>query len=162
MHRTTRLTSIVLLALFNLHRAAAGAEILPGPIPADVIGVIDGDTVKVRAHIWLGHTLLIDIRLAGVDAPETYNPGCAAERDRGHRAAAFVARVLRETSNGFEDPVETPADEISWPVLLTDIRQDKFGGRAVAARTGLSGAQSRRHPPVKPYCKTSTAKPCFT
>ena len=29
------------------------SEVLPGPIAADVIKVIDGDTLRVRARIWL-------------------------------------------------------------------------------------------------------------
>ena len=30
------------------------AEIVPGPIPARIVRVIDGDTIVVRARIWLG------------------------------------------------------------------------------------------------------------
>ena len=29
-------------------------EMLPGPIPAEIVSVVDGDTISVRAHIWLG------------------------------------------------------------------------------------------------------------
>ena len=28
---------------------------LAGPVSAEVLRVIDGDTIEVRAHIWLGH-----------------------------------------------------------------------------------------------------------
>jgi hypothetical protein len=53
---------------------AYGAEIsrpdLPGPIPAELVRVIDGDTIEVRARIWLDLDLTTRVRLAGIDAPE--------------------------------------------------------------------------------------------
>jgi micrococcal nuclease len=33
------------------------AEVLPGPIPAVVTEVVDGDTIGVRARIWLGQQI---------------------------------------------------------------------------------------------------------
>lgn len=56
------------------------ADPLPGPIPAEVIKIVDGDTVKVRAHIWVDQTVEISVRLRGIDAPELYRPKCAAEK----------------------------------------------------------------------------------
>ena len=46
------------------------AETLRGPIRADVIEVIDGDTLRVRARIWLGQQVEINVRLSDVDTPE--------------------------------------------------------------------------------------------
>ena len=45
-------------------------ELLPGPVPARVIQVIDGDTIAVKARIWLNQELETRVRLEGVDAPE--------------------------------------------------------------------------------------------
>ena len=50
--------------------ALVASEVLPGPIAADVIKVIDGDTLPVRARIWLGQEVEINVRLADVDTPE--------------------------------------------------------------------------------------------
>ncbi len=46
------------------------AELLPGPVTATVQEVIDGDTVAVRARIWLGQAIENRVRLAGIDTPE--------------------------------------------------------------------------------------------
>ena len=38
---------------------------LPGPFPAEVLGVIDGDTFEARVTIWLGHEVTTRVRLLG-------------------------------------------------------------------------------------------------
>ena len=45
-------------------------ETLPGPIPAEVLKVVDGDTLEVEARIWLGQGVQVSVRLRGVDTPE--------------------------------------------------------------------------------------------
>lgn len=87
---------------------------LPGPIPATVIRVLDGDTIEVSARIWLDQIVTVEVRLAGVDAPETYRPPCAEHRDPGLAAAAFVT------------------DLSAGDVTLFDVEHDKYGGRVVA------------------------------
>ena len=64
---------VVLLVLWAAPSAgAARGDVLAGPVPAVVEDVIDGDSLKVRAHIWLGQDVAVHVRLAGVDAP--YEP----------------------------------------------------------------------------------------
>jgi endonuclease YncB( thermonuclease family) len=109
--RRARLAALLALLLLA---PGAGAESLPGPIPATVERVIDGDTVEVRARIWLDQVVTTSVRLAGVDAPEIRRPDCAAERERGAAAMAFVAALA-------------PAD-----VTLLELEHDKYGGRVVA------------------------------
>eukprot|EP00435_Cladocopium_sp_Y103_P078026 s1_g1765.t1 len=92
---------------------AMAAEVLPGPIPATLVRVIDGDTVEVRARIWLGQQVQVAVRLAGIDAPELRGK-CVVERDQAEAAAAHLL------------PLE--GTEIS----LTNIANDKFGGRVRA------------------------------
>jgi endonuclease YncB( thermonuclease family) len=103
------------LAMFALLASgiSAAAEIVPGPLPADLIRVIDGDTIEVRAHLWLGLELTTRVRLADIDAPEL-DGGCPAERELAKAARAFLTGTL------------SPA------VTLRDVRQDKYGGRVVA------------------------------
>ncbi|MCZ6764149.1 MAG: nuclease [Alphaproteobacteria bacterium] len=105
--------------------AVAADEMLPGPIQAKIIRVIDGDTVEAEANIWLGLRLMINIRLADYDTPELFRPRCAAEREKAQAARNWVAERLAAA-----DP-DAPASG-PWPVELMDIRHGKFAGRAVA------------------------------
>lgn len=92
---------------------AAEDRSIPGPIPATVIEVIDGDTLEVQARIWPDHSVLTAVRLEGVDAPELRGD-CEAER-----ILALEARDLLAAMAGSN-------------VLLLRVRHDKFGGRVVA------------------------------
>lgn len=93
---------------------AGGAETLPGPIPARVVRVIDGDTVEVRARVWLGTEVTTRVRLRGVDAPELRG-GCPGEVAAAVLARDFLDRLL----DGGE-------------VTLAEVAPDKFGGRVDA------------------------------
>lgn len=84
---------------------------LPGPIPAAVVRVVDGDTLTVRAHIWIGQEVETNVRLQGVDTPEIRGR-CDDERLRAERAREFTERL---TAGG--------------SVILLDVRPDKYGGR---------------------------------
>ena len=98
------------LLLTDGAETCAASEAVRGPIPAEVIRVIDGDTIEVRARIWLDIDVTTRVRLAGIDAPEIHG-ACNRERER-----AFVATWLAE----------------HVPIALRDIRRDKYGGRVVA------------------------------
>jgi micrococcal nuclease len=85
-----------------------------GPITADVLRVIDGDTFTVRAHIWIGQELTTNVRLLGVNAPEL-SGHCEEERALAEAARRFLAARLEGRS-----------------VTLRDIALDKYGGRVLA------------------------------
>lgn len=89
-------------------------EIVPGPVPAEVLAVLDGDTLVVRARIWLGQDVETRIRLDGIDAPELKGK-CESER-----RMAVEAR-----------------DRVAWlaaggRVILRNIQYGKYAGRVVA------------------------------
>ena len=65
------------------------SETIPGPIPATVLRIIDGDTIVVRARIWLGQDLDTLVRLDGVDAPELKGR-CPYENRLALKARAFI------------------------------------------------------------------------
>jgi endonuclease YncB( thermonuclease family) len=109
------MAALVLLAPFIMLAAAAASERVEGPVAATVERVVDGDTVRVLARIWVGHTVAVSVRLAGVDAPELFRPQCPAEREKAREAKRFVEQML-----GGDD------------VILADISPDKYGGRVVA------------------------------
>lgn len=87
---------------------------LPGPVPALLLRVVDGDTIRVRAHIWLGQDVETMVRLSGVDAAEKH-AHCDYERDMARKAQDFVEAKL--------------SDDHIW---LADITYDKYGRRVVA------------------------------
>lgn len=110
----SRLLAAALAALALAALPAEADRALPGPVPAEVIRVVDGDTIRVRARIWVDQTVEVSVRLAGIDAPEIYRPRCEAER--------APARAARDAI-GLE-----PGDAVA----LRDIRLGKYAGRVVA------------------------------
>lgn len=90
------------------------AETLPGPIPAEIIRVIDGDTVHVRAQIWINQSIEISVRVAEIDTPEVHRPSCSAERELANRATDEAREFL------------------GAKVLLHNIHNGKYAGRVVA------------------------------
>lgn len=100
---------------------SARAE-LPGPVPARVLKVIDGDTIVVRARVWIDQQIEIRVRLGGIDAPELRGR-CELETTLARRARALVAAKI-----GGRD------------VKLRRIRYGKFAGRVIA-RVETSGGE---------------------
>ena len=96
-------------------------DTIPGPVPARVLNVIDGDTLVIRARIWLGQEVETRVRLEGVDTPEL-RAKCARERDLALKAREFVLSEV----DGQE-------------VILRQIRFGKYAGR-VLARVSTSRA----------------------
>jgi micrococcal nuclease len=85
----------------------------PASIPAEVVSVYDGDTVKVIAHPWPGMSLETSVRVRGIDAPEIRGK-CKAEKS--------MAVDAREWAKLF----------VGKHVLLTNIKLGKYAGRVVA------------------------------
>jgi micrococcal nuclease len=117
-----RLALILGLIASAIAVAATAREVLEGPIPAIVTEVIDGDTIAVRAQVWLGQIVETRVRLLGVDTPEL-RAACAGERLQAEAARDFVRHA---TAGG--------------TVRLRDLSFDKYGGR-VLARVELPGGR---------------------
>lgn len=88
-----------------------------GPFEADVTRVVDADTLEAIVHVWPGAQMQVHVRLAKVDAPETFRPACDAERALGQRAHLQVESWLKEASGR---------------VVLREVRLGKYAGRVVA------------------------------
>lgn len=106
--------TFVFSALCMILAQGAFAETLPGPIPADVVRVIDGDTVLVRAKIWLNQTIEVSVRVAEIDTPEVYRPACSAERKIADQATNAAREFLGSK------------------IMLHNIHNGKYAGRVVA------------------------------
>lgn len=88
---------------------------IAGPVSAEIIRVIDGDTILVAAKPWPQQTMEVYVRMRGIDAPELKSP-CAATRDAGREARAALASL---TSDQRE-------------IQLKHISGDKYFGRVLA------------------------------
>ncbi len=101
---------MLILVLLLSSGLAHGAGI---EVPARVVSVYDGDTVKVEAAMWPGMTWNGSVRVRGVDTPELRGK-CEAEKVKAKVARDFV-RV-----------------RIGKRVVLTDVQKGKYAGRVVA------------------------------
>jgi len=97
------------------------AASLPGPVAADVVRVVDGDTLAVRARIWLDQAVETLVRIEGVDTPEL-RASCAFERALAEQARDALTRMVE-----------------GGVVSLVDVRHDKFGGRVRAVVLDAEG-----------------------
>jgi len=126
-------------------RLGAG-ERLAGPLPAWVVSVIDGDTLEVRVHIWLGQDLNIRVRLAGIDAPELRGK-CDREKDLARRARAYLLARLDPADSGAGAGIGAKAGAKAGAgagagageIRLREVRYGKFAGRVLARVETLDG-----------------------
>lgn len=81
---------------------------------AEVLDIIDGDTIRVKVYMWPKHQWTGLIRLRGIDTPELRGSQCQSEKDQGILA--------RNTLQSLIPP----------RVLLLNITEGKFAGRYVA------------------------------
>jgi micrococcal nuclease len=102
-------------------KPVAATERISGPVSAIVTRVLDGDTLEVNAHLWLGLVLNVHVRIRGIDAPETHQPQCASEKAMGLEA---TKKLIALAGN---------------QVSLADIENDKYGGRVDAKVTAADG-----------------------
>jgi micrococcal nuclease len=93
---------------------AAAAKMFRGPVEATVVEIIDGDTFLADAQVWPGHSVRVNIRIRGIDAPEM-KARCEAERTAALRARDALALLV--------------ADK---PVSISNIGGAKYYGRVLA------------------------------
>lgn len=108
--------SIAPLLGFDASAFESGKRIeITGPVSAEIIRVIDGDTILVAAKPWPQQTMEVYVRLRGIDAPELKS-SCAAIRDAGQQARAALTDLTRSQHD----------------IQLMRISGDKYFGRVVA------------------------------
>lgn len=100
---------------------ACAKETLSGPFSAEVLRVVDGDTLDVRITVWLGHYVQTRVRLLGLDTPEKRGK-CAEEKKRA-----------REAQQALEKYIETGV------VVLKNVTTGKYAGRVLADVETASG-----------------------
>ncbi len=94
---------------------AAARDEISGPVAAEILRVIDGDTLLVEAQPWPQQKMEVYVRIRGIDAPELKSK-CERLRE-----AAFDAHRALEALTAR-----------SRKIQLTHISGDKYFGRIVA------------------------------
>ena len=108
--------SAIALVGFLTTATLAKTDTLLGPILATVLSVGDGDTIHVRARVWLEMDVTTPVRLRGVDTPELKGK-CQAERDAAVRARDFLKQLLGDQ------------------IVLVNIAREKYGRPLADLRT---------------------------
>lgn len=106
-----RLSVLAGLVAALMAAPAMAARDYPGPVPADVISVYDGDSFTALAHPWPGLDVTVRIRVKGVDTPEIRGK-CEREKK--------AARAARNRVRGL----------VKGGVLLARISDDKYSRKA--------------------------------
>ncbi|MBR3372051.1 MAG: thermonuclease family protein [Rhodobacteraceae bacterium] len=112
---------ISLIASFSFASASeldvrSRTTVFEGPYTAEVVRVIDGDTVEAVVALWPGLIAHYSIRVRGIDAPEIRGAACEKEQEWGLRAKQQVERLY---------PVGTS-------IRLKDVQYDVWSGRMLA------------------------------
>lgn len=97
------------------HRPASPPSVVPGAHPADLVRVIDGDTLEAQVHVWPGMTITTRVRLRGIDAPEL-QARCGREQTAAQAARDALAKLVADGR-----------------LFVSQIGPDKYGGRVVAS-----------------------------
>jgi len=93
---------------------ASAAKLFRGPVEAVVIEVLDGDTFLAEALVWPGHTVRINVRIRGIDAPEMH-ARCEPERQAALRARDALKMLFADR-----------------PIAISNVSGAKYYGRVLA------------------------------
>ncbi len=115
------LSILCFLALPALTQVHAREEIT-GPVTAQIIRVIDGDTILVEARPWPQQKMEVYVRIRGIDTAEI------------HSRCESVRAVAQDARHALEEMASS-----SPQVQLTRISGDKYFGRIVADVTLSDG-----------------------
>lgn len=126
-----------LLVFMSLARATPASERIAGPVAAQILEVIDGDSLRIRAHIWPGQFVEVILRLRGIDTPEL-RASCPRERELALAARRIMSELLGK-----------------GPVTLVNIGGGKYFGRVLGdirlADGGDLAARMLKLAPARPY-----------
>lgn len=117
-----KLFAFICFAFVALPASGDARDQIDGPVLAEILRVIDGDTLLVEARPWPQQTMEVYVRLRGIDAPEMHSR-CADTR----RAALDARQALVSLT------------ESSPEIRLTQISGDKYFGRILADVTLSDG-----------------------
>jgi endonuclease YncB( thermonuclease family) len=116
----------LLLFIFCLIIQPAGLvqarEEIAGPVTAEILRVVDGDTILVEARPWPQQTMEVYVRIRGIDTAELHSQ-CTNVRASGEQARRALEAMI----------------SASPQVQLTRISGDKYFSRIIADVTLSDG-----------------------
>jgi endonuclease YncB( thermonuclease family) len=95
--------------------AVAARDEISGPVTAEILRVVDGDTILVEARPWPQQKMEVYVRIRGIDAPELKSR-CQTIRSAGLDAQHALEAMASQSSH----------------IQLIRISGDKYFGRIVA------------------------------
>lgn len=119
--KTCFLTYLMCFVLCLPSLTFAAKSELEGPIQAEVIRVLDGDTFDVRAKVWVGQYIETRVRLDGLDTPELRGK-CSDEKFKANAAKDHLSKLISNKK-----------------IILTNIRNGKYAGRVLAKANTADG-----------------------
>jgi endonuclease YncB( thermonuclease family) len=111
-----------IMLLAQAARAQTVHETIDGPVTAEIVRVVDGDTLLVEAMPWPQQTIKVYVRLRGIDAPELHSK-CSEIRSAAVKAQEALEAIMPATGE----------------IELTKISGDKYFGRILADVTTKDG-----------------------
>jgi micrococcal nuclease len=115
----TVMTALILIAATA---SSVAQDEIEGPVAAEILRVIDGDTLLAEARPWPQQTMEVYVRIRGIDTPEMHSK-CAAVRRAGIDARQALEQLTASSPQ----------------VQLTQISGDKYFGRILANVTLSDG-----------------------
>lgn len=107
---------IVIAAFLSVFMTEALArDEIAGPVEAEILRIIDGDTLLVEARPWPQQRMEVYVRIRGIDAPEMKSK-CPRIREAGSEARKALEGLMASSER----------------VQLIHISGDKYFGRIVA------------------------------
>jgi micrococcal nuclease len=90
----------VATAMLAISATAAMGQlsVVQGPVEADVIRVLDGDSFEARVYPWPDMVVVEMFRIYGIDTPELRSR-CQQEKDLAQSAKQFVANLIVQANN---------------------------------------------------------------
>jgi len=98
--------------------------------PAQLVEVIDGDTVDVTVDLGFHIHRTIRLRLAGVDTAEIYGvEQTSAEYESGMEHTSFVRQWFQrpEMTDGGQESADTACIDDEWPFIVRTEKKGKYG-----------------------------------
>ncbi len=126
-HCTYLVMAMALSLMVGSSAKAENPRSMKGPVTARAERVIDGDTIIVKARIWLRQDITVHVRLSGIDAPELSSPH-ENIRSRGLRARAELKNLVEGRK-----------------LTMRNIRPGKYAGRVIAQLYLADGTNLSTH-----------------
>ena len=90
---------VAAICLLMYSSAAIGQlSVIQGPVEADVIRVLDGDSFEARVYPWPDMMVVEMFRIYGIDTPEVKGK-CPREKSLAQAARQFVIDLTAQTDN---------------------------------------------------------------